>query len=579
VTDSPISLSSEQSEATFVPTAGATNRSSWQQNRSLLQRSSKQAQPESGFSRRDALKTAVFAAAAVALPVQRVVRARAAYPGRMAESSLPAPFTVPFGIPPVAKTIATDATTDHYHFEMKSASLEILPGFRTPMYTYQDAALNPSFPGPTIMVQQGRQVRVRQCNELPSLHATLGYEPWTSVHLHGSPSLPQYDGYTSDITRPGQYKDYFYPNTQPARTLWYHDHGLHHTAENVYQGLAAQYILMDPREQSLPIPHGEFDVPLVISDAMFKSNGELLFPLDNESGMYGDVILANGKPWPIMKVQPRKYRFRVLNASVSRSYFFSLSDSNATMWMIGTDAGLAPTAQKIKGWRHGMAERYEIVIDFSGCAGKKVTMKNTSPKNNTTFTNTDKVMMFDVQPTYSGPTADNSLTILQGEPLSTTNQTMELQPSQAVQTRQMRLVREGGKWTVNGTTWDKVVASGYQFAEAKPVRGSVEIWEIINDSGGWFHPFHIHLIDFKILDRNGRPPNPWELGPKDVVYVGENEKVRVIARFEGLGRYMMHCHNLIHEDHDMMSQFEVVDSAGVGDDPLSAPCKSLPETN
>jgi len=103
-----------------------------------------------------------------------------------------------------------------------------------------------------------------------------------------------------------------------------------------------------------------------------------------------------------------------------------------------------------------------------------------------------------------------------------------------------------------------VIASGFTLLEAHPGFNDVEIWEFKNTSGGWFHPVHIHLIDFKILDRNGRPSFGYEKAPKDVIYLGENETVRMIGRFERqVGRYMMHCHNLVHEDHDMMVQFEV----------------------
>jgi len=107
-----------------------------------------------------------------------------------------------------------------------------------------------------------------------------------------------------------------------------------------------------------------------------------------------------------------------------------------------------------------------------------------------------------------------------------------------------------------------------------PGLGDVEIWELRNRSGGWFHPIHIHLVDFKILDRNGRPPFAYEIGPKDTAYVGGNETVRVIARYgPQVGRYMMHCHNLVHEDHDMMLQFEVGHG---GPDPITAdPAKPL----
>jgi spore coat protein A, manganese oxidase len=122
----------------------------------------------------------------------------------------------------------------------------------------------------------------------------------------------------------------------------------------------------------------------------------------------------------------------------------------------------------------------------------------------------------------------------------------------------LRLERDGGQWTVNGHTWEDVVNSQFQLLAANPRLHATEIWEFENRSGGWFHPLHVHLIDFKILSRNGRPPFDYERGPKDVAYVGENETVRAIMQFRPhRGRYMVHCHNLPHEDHDMMVQFAV----------------------
>jgi FtsP/CotA-like multicopper oxidase with cupredoxin domain len=516
------------------------------------------------LSRRDVLKTGVFAGAAAALPTIRSVSA-GWDDGRMAASKLPQPFTVPFSKPPVAVPYRSDATCDYYKMSMIPVLANVLPGYKTPMFAY-----NGSVPGPTIQVNQGRQVVVRHANNLPAIHPTLGYEPWTSVHLHGSASLPQYDGYASDITHPGYYKDYHYPNFQRARTLWYHDHGVHHTAENVYQGLAAQYHLHDPEELALPIPHGEYDVPLMVSDAMFKSDGSLLFSLADHSGMYGDVILVNGRPWPVMKVKRRKYRFRVLNASISRSYNFSLSTGDSFQ-VIATDGGMMPAPVTIKNYRHGMAERYEIVIDFAKYQpGQRVVLKNTSPRNNDVYANTDKVMAFDVVGDAFS-TENNSVP----DQLSAVNDVMNLKASQAVAIRKLRLERVDNAWTINGHTWENVVASGFTFTEAKPRENTVEMWDIENKSGGWFHPLHIHLVDFQVLSRNRRPCLPHERGPKDVVYVGEGETVRVLMKFDACGKYMVHCHNLVHEDHDMMTQFEVVSPDHYGDDPLSAPCKDL----
>jgi hypothetical protein len=118
--------------------------------------------------------------------------------------------------------------------------------------------------------------------------------------------------------------------------------------------------------------------------------------------------------------------------------------------------------------------------------------------------------------------------------------------------------RGGGLWTVNGRTWDDVIASGFREVVADPGLGDVEVWTYANGGGGWFHPVHMHLVDQKILSRDGRAPFDYELGPKDTIYVGENESVDIIMRFgPHRGRYMIHCHNLVHEDHDMMVQFSV----------------------
>jgi hypothetical protein len=256
-----------------------------------------------------------------------------------------------------------------------------------------------------------------------------------------------------------------------------------------------------------------------------------------------------------MKVQRRIYRFRILNASIARSYRFSLSTGDP-MTVVATDGGLMPTAQQVTSWRHGGAERYEVLIDFSKYpAGKRVELRNLSNKNNVDYDFTNKIMAFDVtdEPVdTSGPGAKVLPTLL------APSTTMSLTASQSVKTRRMRVKRDNDVWTIGGMTWDEVVESGYKKVLADPDLDDVEIWEIENSSGGWFHPVHIHLVDFQILSRNGQAPFAHERGPKDVVYVGEGETVRLLMKFEHhRGRYMIHCHNLPHEDHDMMAQFSV----------------------
>ncbi len=512
--------------------------------------------------RRDLLKVGAFGAAALAVPWSRLLSA--ATVSQIAASRLPAPYTVPFAVPPVSVPVKVDPVTrTEYHVLTQQAfTAQVLPGVDTPLWGY-----NGSAPGPTIQARAGWTTVVRQVNELPSVHPTLGYTPWTSTHLHGMPSKPQYDGYASDITLPGQYKDYVYPNSCSARTLWYHDHGVHHTAENVYMGLAAMYVLTDPVEAALPIPHGRYDVPLILRDVMFAADGSLLWDDREHSGVYGDVVTVNGRPWPVMDVEQRLYRFRVLNASISRGYRLRLSNGQPFQ-VIGTDGGLMRAPQTVTELKIGMAERYEVVVDFSRIRpGQSIQLVNAGVKNAPDFDNTGKVMRFRV----SGPatsTAGNSVPPV----LNPAAPAMDLTPAMAVATRQLRLQRDKGLWKVGGMTWSDVEASGYQRVFANPKVGDVEIWEVQNLSGGWFHPLHIHLVDFQVLSRNGAPPPPQERGPKDVVYTGENETVRLLMRFgPEHGRYMIHCHNLSHEDHDMMTQFRVGD-----DDPTCDPVSAAP---
>jgi FtsP/CotA-like multicopper oxidase with cupredoxin domain len=400
----------------------------------------------------------------------------------------------------------------------------------------------------------------------------------TSTHLHGSASLPEYDGYASDVTPSGFCKNYHYPNFQPARTLWYHDHGVHFTAQNVYSGLAALYIMHDPVEKEL-LPQGAYDVPLVLSDAMFAKDGSLGYDDRDHSGLWGDVILVNGRPWPVMKVQPRVYRFRVLNASISRSYRPTLSTGDP-VYVVGTDGGLMPSSQAVKYWRHGMAERYEVLIDFSKYKpGQRIELRNLSNDNNRDYDNTNKIMAFDVvaPPSEKAMKQDPKWNYIPTKLVD--SHVMALTKKDAEEKRYFRVERSGTAepWTINGVTWEDVIASNFKLASADPELGAVEVWEIENKSGGWFHPVHIHLIDFQVLSRNGKAPYAWERGPKDVVYVGEGEKVEVAMKFgPHKGRYMVHCHNLPHEDHSMMFQFRVGMAEDDPDehDPIrAAPCE------
>src|SRR3954469_221045 len=325
------------------------------------------------LSRRDLMKFGVLGSAALLLPIERLARTQLLLKDRMPNSGLPKPFELDWRVPPVAVPIDTSGNIDRYVIRSRAVQADVLGRYKnssrplTTIWGYDGTT-----PGPTIKVPRGRRVAVRHAQELLDSHPDQLYPATTSVHLHGSASLPQFDGYASDITAPGQYKDYYYPNYQDARTLWYHDHGIHHTANNAYMGLAAQYRIIDEAvDRKLNLPTGQYDQPLVVRDGMFAKSGELIYSDNSESGVYGDVVLVNGVPWPTMPVEPRKYRFRILNASISRSFAFRLSDG-APMTVFATDGGLMKNPQAVKSFRHSMAERYEIIIDFKGMEGQTV---------------------------------------------------------------------------------------------------------------------------------------------------------------------------------------------------------------
>ena len=419
------------------------------------------------LSRRDMLKMGLLGGAAVALPLERTVRADTGPVNRIAAGRLPAPFTIPFSAPPALVPTRTDATTDYYKVYMKPIQGDVLPGLKTPLWGY-----NGLVPGPTVHVKQGRKTVIRHVNNLPAQHPVLRYTPWTSVHLHGSASLPQFDGYASDITNPGQYKDYHYPNFQAGRTLWYHDHGVHHTAENVLMGLARSTTCTTRWRPRCPFPQGEFDVPLIVSDAMFNADGSLLFDNHSESGMCGDVILVNGRPWPVMKVKQRKYRFRILNASISRSYSWSL-DSGAPMTVIATDGGLMPHPSRspasVKAWPSATRSS-----STSPSTPPAVVWSCRTPARRTTSTTPTPTRSW--PSTWSGTTSTRRTTrSRQCSTRATPSWPSPVAGRAEAPHRPERAPTATGRSTaIHGTTSSRATTA----SPASPKNGDVEIWEI-----------------------------------------------------------------------------------------------------
>jgi FtsP/CotA-like multicopper oxidase with cupredoxin domain len=519
------------------------------------------------LTRREALKLGLIGSGSLLLPWGFASPAFAQFSPQIDR------FEQPFRIPPVLKPVRSDATTDYYEITIQKAEVEILPGLTTAIWGY-----NGMMPGPVIRQrggkrsEGGRQSVVRFINQVGK--DANGEDIKATTHLHGMASLPHYDGHAEDYVPPRYFKDYIYPNDRAA-TLWYHDHALDYTSRNVYMGLAGMYIVEDRYELDLPLPKGEYDVPLIMQDKRIAIDGSLIFDDRERRSLYGDVMLVNGVPWPRMEVANRKYRFRILNASASRNYQLVLSrkaDAQTIgdkLMVIGTDAGLIGEPLTLKAPNQtlpvAMAERYDIIIDFSDYPiGTQVFLRNVGFSGTIDIdARSHTLMRFDVvREEKDDSEIPSQLRVFQPIPASS-----------AVRTRTFRFERNNGQWKINNKAWDK------NRVDANPEPGDVEIWNLVNPGSGWIHPVHIHLVDLQILDRNRMPPRPYERGWKDVFSVGEFETVRVIAKFgtrDGnfiRGKFMMHCHNLVHEDHSMMTLFEVGQG---GSDPITtAPAQPI----
>jgi FtsP/CotA-like multicopper oxidase with cupredoxin domain len=315
------------------------------------------------------------------------------------------------------------------------------------------------------------------------------------------------------------------------------------TGPHVWYGMAGFYLLTDSVEESLNLPSGDYEVPLVIQDRNFDSSGALVYT-DNMNGESGNAVMVNGVVQPYFNVAMRKYRFRVLNGSNSRFYQLALSNG-ASFKVLGMDGGMLPAPVTVTSLRIAPAERADIVVDFSGVAvGSNVTLRNTLVGSTSSVYN---LMQFRVVTTAT----DTSVVPSALRPFT------KLNAADAVTTRSFILsggmMMMGGNWTINGKAFDENVPI------ATPKLNTTEIWRFYNMSM-LDHPIHVHDVMFQILDINGAAPPATHAGWKDVIVVPRMMgSVRIIAKFtDHIGKYVMHCHNLEHEDMSMMARFDVV---------------------
>jgi spore coat protein A len=429
-----------------------------------------------------------------------------------------------------------------------------------------------SVPGPTLETRSGDGLLIEWANELPQqhflpidhrLHGAEADKPQvrTVAHLHGAKTRPESDGYPEDWIVPGTSALYHYPNQQDAAMLWYHDHAMGINRLNIYAGLFGSFFVRDGAEDALHLPSGKYEVPLALFDRLLTPEGQLYYPVYDKPEapwvpeVFGDAILVNGKLYPYLEVEPRKYRFRVLNASNGRFYHLAFQNG-LEFHQIGTDQGLLPAPVPLKSLLIAPAERADLVVDFSQHRGEQIVLKNDA------FT----VMQFRVS---ANKVEDNSSLLKALRPVP------KIPESQAVKTRVFtldeykNLVGESILLLLNGTYWHEPITE-------KPVLNTTEIWSFINPTDDT-HPIHLHLVRFQILDRQHyepwtyqtknelkflsppEPPAPSESGWKDTVRADGKMVTRIIVPFEGFtGRYVWHCHILEHEDNEMMRPYEVV---------------------
>ncbi|MBK3592081.1 MULTISPECIES: multicopper oxidase family protein [Streptomyces] len=430
-------------------------------------------------------------------------------------------FRVAMPVPPVLRPVSTRGGRDVYDITMRPAECEILPGVRTGVLTY-----NGSFPGPTIKARSGRPVVVRQRNRL-----TMP----TSVHLHGAAVTQENDGDPMDTIAPGADRIYHYPNRQPHASLWYHDHAHHMEAEHVYRGLSGSYLLTDSVEQALPLPSGPYDVPVALRDVHIDGAGDLAFSMGDPERT---TIVANGKAYPYFRVAARKYRFRLLNSSNIRAFDLRLSDGSDII-RIGSDGGLLPRPHTTDRVFLSSGERADVVIDFSRYpVGTEIVLENSAPPGD--LARIGQVLRFDVDRT--APDASRVPSVLRSLP---------------------RLPEPTGERTVKLTMAppqafmdDKVYDPGRIDAFVR--YGASEVWTVVNANEVFPHNFHMHLVQFRILERNGQTPPPSDAGLKDTVNLMPGETVKLQATFDRYrGTYVYHCHMLDHSAMGMMATMKI----------------------
>jgi FtsP/CotA-like multicopper oxidase with cupredoxin domain len=467
-------------------------------------------------------------------------------------------------IPPQITGVVNEQGQKVFDLTLQKGKKTFLPDTQTDTF-----GINGDYLGPTIRLSRGERALFKINNQ-------VGEE--TTIHWHGLHIPAKMDGGPHQVIEPGSTWQPFFEIKQLAATLWYHSHLEGKTAEHVYKGLAGLFIVDDAKSDQLALPHnyGVDDIPVVVQDRRIAADGNMDSTLTNmidRMGLRGQYMLINGALTPTLETRAQVIRLRVLNGSNARIYNFGFAD-NRSFYQIASGGGLLQAPVAMNRLRLSPGERAEILLDLRQDSGKFLRLQSYSAEITPTTIETANMrdpldmQTFDLMSIRVGEAGNNGLDI--------PNQlvTIEtLRAEDAVLTRPF-ILKQGmggnmgnrgmgsggtgnmeGMFTINDKSMDMLRID-------ETVRlGDTEIWAITNEAN-MAHPFHIHDIQFQILDRNGQAPSAGEAGWKDTVLVLPNETVRVITRFEDFADadipYMYHCHILEHEDAGMMGQFVVI---------------------
>jgi blue copper oxidase len=442
-----------------------------------------------------------------------------------------------------------DAAKQGYAVKLKvtSGRHAFIEGTPTRSYGYSGPVL-----GPVIRLRRGDEVEMTVENAL---------DVDTTVHWHGLLVPGDVDGGPHQVIKSGSTWRPRLKVEQPASTAWFHPHLHHDTARQVYMGLTGLIIVDDGSGTILGLPHtyGFDDLPIILQDRSFDSDGSLMYDLDPltiQYGLRGNVIIANGVVSPVAKVPSGLVRLRILNAANAQNFDLRFSDRRE-FHVIASDAGYLSTPVAVKQLRISPAERFEILIDF---ADRRPVMLETGP---------DTVMGIFGAVSQAG-TAE-FVSIMRFEPTAPAGRVKdfpvrlvapaEANPESVVRRRQFLLdsgICGGQRPTemgmlpglcINGKTHDMARI------DVETGLGTLEVWEIV--SRGMAHPFHVHGASFRILSLSGAPPPAHLAGWKDVVLVEDGAELLVAFNHPATPEhpFMYHCHILEHEDAGMMGQY------------------------